>query len=525
MVDLLKVLLEENQSKCAVEDRMAMRLFRKAHCLDGVLHGAAGAKALTGMAMQINPELSSAQGDRLVAACFELAESDNIAGGRVFPEHFSAVARRTGLHRFTSLFRFFTRHCGDRRGEEDEGRMEEEEEEEEEEGGEARFGGAAPTLSPTNLAALMRDLGEEVTPAELQAMVAALDTDGNGAIDWPEFVGYFAEWQLATAAKAARAADEEEGGAGTAAAPTRRQSTEEKAKLEAAAAAAEAEERHFVAALTIRESALFEGMADAVKQCIVDNVEPVHAEPAEAVLRQGELGDCMYFVASGLLDVVITTAEGDQRTVATLEPPDFFGERALLAGDPTRSASIVARQAEGGTVDGGCELLKLARSTFLSTCAAFPEFARAMQRKAAGYAYVDQVPMFRGRPSALTWDILGRVHEQERLQPGVVVVAEGDVGECMYFVREGALDVEVAGVGKVHTLGPSDFFGEKALLGGAKARRTATVTTSEACVLLSLTRAAFAEVLALHPDFKKEVVAQSGVARETIIQQRQSEEA
>jgi len=245
----------------------------------------------------------------------------------------------------------------------------------------------------------------------------------------------------------------------------------------------------------------------------VDAVRHVHVAAGETVLRQGDVGHCMYFIQSGTLDVLVAGADGEDMTVASLEAPDFFGERALLAADPRRGATIVAR----ADASEGCELLLLDRATFLGTCAAFPTFALEMERKAAGYDYVEAVPIFKGRAPALMWDILGRVEEQARLPAGATVCTQGDTGHEMYFVKEGTLAVEVGGVGRVHTLGPSDFFGEKALLGGPGAVRTATVTTNEACVLLTLRKAAFEEVLALHPDFRKEVMVQSGVARETII--------
>src|ERR1700747_2221604 len=58
--------------------------------------------------------------------------------------------------------------------------------------------------------------------------------------------------------------------------------------------------------------------------------------PAGAVIvRRGERGDCMYFVASGELEIRLRPES------IHLEAGDFFGEVALLTGDP-RNATIVA---------------------------------------------------------------------------------------------------------------------------------------------------------------------------------------
>lgn len=60
--------------------------------------------------------------------------------------------------------------------------------------------------------------------------------------------------------------------------------------------------------------------------------------PAGAVIvRRGQPGDCMYFVASGEVEVQL------QPGSVILGPGGFFGEMALLTGDP-RNATIVARR-------------------------------------------------------------------------------------------------------------------------------------------------------------------------------------
>ncbi len=86
------------------------------------------------------------------------------------------------------------------------------------------------------------------------------------------------------------------------------------------------------------------------------------------VVRKGRPGDCMYFVASGEVEVVI---EPDP---VRLGPGSFFGEMALLAGG-ARSASVVT------TVP--TTLLSLEVSNFRAFTAHHPELAREVAAEAA----------------------------------------------------------------------------------------------------------------------------------------------
>jgi CRP-like cAMP-binding protein len=58
----------------------------------------------------------------------------------------------------------------------------------------------------------------------------------------------------------------------------------------------------------------------------------------EIIVRQGEMGNCMYVIQEGEVDVV-AAAEGRELFLRTLGPNDFFGEMALFE-EETRTATI-----------------------------------------------------------------------------------------------------------------------------------------------------------------------------------------
>ena len=73
------------------------------------------------------------------------------------------------------------------------------------------------------------------------------------------------------------------------------------------------------------------------------------------VIRQGEIGDCMYVVQSGQVEVLQSGEYGDQH-LAFLKAGDFFGEMAVFEKEK-RSATV--RSA------GESRVLKVDRKTLL----------------------------------------------------------------------------------------------------------------------------------------------------------------
>lgn len=61
----------------------------------------------------------------------------------------------------------------------------------------------------------------------------------------------------------------------------------------------------------------------------------------EIIFHQGDVGDSLLVVASGAVKIVLPSLNGEEAIIATLRPSDYFGELALLDGQP-RSATAVA---------------------------------------------------------------------------------------------------------------------------------------------------------------------------------------
>jgi CRP-like cAMP-binding protein len=91
------------------------------------------------------------------------------------------------------------------------------------------------------------------------------------------------------------------------------------------------------------------------------------------------------------------------------------------------------------------------------------------------------------------------------------IINAGDVGHCMYVILRGNVRVTITrGRGEVELakLSAGDFFGEVALVDDGP--RSASVTATEACELLCITRTTLGVLAALHPDAAIQLLAAIG---------------
>jgi voltage-gated potassium channel len=121
-----------------------------------------------------------------------------------------------------------------------------------------------------------------------------------------------------------------------------------------------------------------------------------------------------------------------------------------------------------------------------------------------------------------TWDLVSKVPFLQTLDPSAIteithmmrrvevpartaVIRRGKVGDCMYFIAEGEVEVDVEPAPV--RLGAGAFFGELALLGDLI--RTANVSTTNSSTLLVLDLADFRTVMAHHSELARAIDAEA----------------
>jgi CRP-like cAMP-binding protein len=92
-------------------------------------------------------------------------------------------------------------------------------------------------------------------------------------------------------------------------------------------------------------------------------------------------------------------------------------------------------------------------------------------------------------------DRIARIGQRRTFDAGAHIVEQGEEGRGMFVILSGAAEVEVGG--RVHALGPGDFFGEMALV--SNRRRTATVVAKEPTEAMEIEAMYFKPFLTKNP--------------------------
>ena len=117
---------------------------------------------------------------------------------------------------------------------------------------------------------------------------------------------------------------------------------------------------------------------------------------------------------------------------------------------------------------------------------------------------VSKVPFFASLGPAAIADVTHMLRTMD-LPARTLIMRKGQVGDCMYFIAEGEVEVDLPG--KKIALGEGAFFGEMALLGNNL--RSANITTKRVSKLLVLDLVDFRLLMARHPDLAETIDAEA----------------
>ncbi len=86
---------------------------------------------------------------------------------------------------------------------------------------------------------------------------------------------------------------------------------------------------------------LFKGAPERALEVAASVVQPRIFESETVIFQEGDKGEALYMLTEGMVKLSKVDLGGYEKTLTILQPPEFFGEMALL-GNTTRSATAVS---------------------------------------------------------------------------------------------------------------------------------------------------------------------------------------
>lgn len=117
----------------------------------------------------------------------------------------------------------------------------------------------------------------------------------------------------------------------------------------------------------IRHVEIFDGLETRDVNKVLKIASGKKFAKGDLVFQEGDVGDCFYLIIEGSVEITKKMPDGRSEIMATLREGDYFGEMALLDGDP-RSASVTAIEET--------KLLEVRNSQFIKIIMNDDNFAR-----------------------------------------------------------------------------------------------------------------------------------------------------
>nr|CUU99375.1 hypothetical transcript [Hymenolepis microstoma] len=241
----------------------------------------------------------------------------------------------------------------------------------------------------------------------------------------------------------------------------------------------------------IARNVLFAHLDENERSDIFDAMFPLHRSKGDIIIKQGDEGDNFYIIDQGEVDIYV-----NGELVSCIGEGGSFGELALIYGTP-RAATVKARSDE-------VKLWGIDRDSYRRIL-----MGSTIRRRKMYQDFLARVPIL---DNLEKWERLtvADALEPVRFDAGDRIVQQGDPGDDFYIIIEGTAAVlqkpsENAEPVEVSRLGPSDYFGEVALL--LDRPRAATVVAQSAMRCVKLDRKRFERVMGPCSDILKRNIA------------------
>lgn len=123
--------------------------------------------------------------------------------------------------------------------------------------------------------------------------------------------------------------------------------------------------------LFLKRISIFQGLSSKELRLISEVLKEEEYSEGEVIFREGELGDCMYFLYLGKVNIFVGEPP-KIKVLATFESGDFFGEMGLYDDKPRAASAIAFTRSK---------MLVLNKSDFIELISDYPSVALGIMRE------------------------------------------------------------------------------------------------------------------------------------------------
>lgn len=259
----------------------------------------------------------------------------------------------------------------------------------------------------------------------------------------------------------------------------------------------------------IGNSYLFQHLNSTQRENVYSVMKKQKKKRGDVIIRQGETGDDLYVVGSGVYEVLVHSGDPKEkaRAVHRYEHTGMFGELSLMYGKP-RAATVRCISSSGENV-----LWSLDRRSF-----------KQLLRKSSSKDLVSvlrDVDLFKSLKITQIQRLVDVLTEVS-YKPKDKIISQGEDGDTFYVIKDGSVRVTINDgslEGKeVLKYGPGQCFGERALLAGQGKRAANVVAGQKPVTCLQVSRKGFQEVLGdLQELLKKKTLSEQASSAPAIV--------
>lgn len=216
------------------------------------------------------------------------------------------------------------------------------------------------------------------------------------------------------------------------------------------------------AVMRLSQMPIFAQLPPATIQAIAQRMVLQHVPAGERVYRVGEVGDAMYLVESGEIELTAENAVGVVEEIGRIGPEGFFGELSLLTGQI---------RVEDATATRNTNLWVLNKADLDALAAQNPAIGKALSQgvaarlSSAGRSDEESLRKFSLLADLSAADLrqIAPLLHPMRYRAGEVIFRASAPADRLFLIERGNVRVQTLS-GGAYLLGPTESFGERALI-------------------------------------------------------------